>query len=163
MILFWNLSPEDFAENTNKSLVLGVTGILRLLIVPLTIAPTGTFPVRFGVKVIVVLGISTKLLSGISDLYSLANIVTVVFVKSVGIVVEKYAVKLSNVPLRGIEKDRLSISAISIEDSNAWLPAAEPPNPIKLGTPLVFSLLVVKVIGCPDENGRIALDIPVAP
>ena len=104
IMLFWNISPVELAAITNNSLDPAETGIFKSVKEPVTILFTGTFPVRVGVKFNIVPGISVNVLFGVSDIYNLAEIVTSVFVKSEGMLVEKKAVNLSIVPSVGIEK-----------------------------------------------------------
>ena len=56
--------PSAVAENTNKSRVSAVTGIVKPVLIPLDVAPALKIPVNAGAKVTVLPGIKIKVLSG---------------------------------------------------------------------------------------------------
>lgn len=69
--------PVLVIENTNNNLVCEVTGILNPVIIPLEILPIATIPVNAGANVTAVPAIGENILSGVTELYNCAVIVTV--------------------------------------------------------------------------------------
>ena len=162
-------SPVADAENTNISLVCGVTGMLSPVRAPFNIVPRARAPVSDGVRLMSVPAIGENTLFGSVDWYICALIVTEDPTRDIATVVLKNALKEVMVPARGTWKAKLEsvplAFVISIVDPSSVSPWALLPKPTKAGSPASPPAIVVREIGIPEANGIIAPapTTPVAP